>query len=251
MQPLVEEILETARSKDESVRLQGLVDLQAICDLQYCCRSYEERVKSYGGGGFPEKYLSIYLFDDEWGKIAYFLSRLFIDDYSEASRRVIYCLKSLGADALEPLLDILIEAPEKLDKEPMKLGFEGGTYEIGQTLYELMVEGRYKSGREFIGRPSGEELTRLLKDTSLLPFLTKLSESDLAEKPNKRKLKEMLLWAESELMWKRTNKELKKLLKAKSPVPFFKRWAASDDPNTAEEGLYWLNHLKENYGIVK
>lgn len=251
MQPLVEEILEIAKSKDERVRTKGLFFIETICNLQYCCRSFEERVKVYSGGGFPEKYLSIYLFDDEWGKIAYFLSRLFIDDYSEAAHGVIYCLKWMGADALEPLLDILIEAPEKLDKEPMKLGFEGGTYEIGQTLYELMVEGRYKSVREFIGRPSGEELTRLLKDTSLLPFLTKLSESDLAEKPNKRKLKEMLLWAESELMWKRTNKELKKLLKAKSPVPFFKRWAASDDPNTAEEGLYWLKLLKEDYGIVK
>ncbi len=248
MQPLVEEILEIAKSKDERVREQGLLLIESICNLQYACQSFGRRVKVYGD--IPEKYLSIYLFDDEWCKIANVLARLFIDDYSESACRVIYCLKSLGADALEPLLDILIEAPEKLDREPMKLNFQE-TYEISQTLYELIVVGRYKSVRELVGRASGKELTRLLKDTSLLPFLTKLSESDLAEKPNKRKLKKMLLWAESELMWKRTKKELKKLLKAKSPVPFFKRWAASDDPNTAEAGLDWLKLLKEDYGIVK
>jgi len=250
MQPLVEEILEIAKSKDESVRLRGLFFIETICNLQYCCRSFEERVKTYSGGGFPEKYLSIYLFDDEWGKIAYFLSRLFIDDYSEAAHRVICCLSSLGADALEPLLDIMIEAPKKLDREPMVLDSQE-RYELSQTFYELVVEGRYKSPTKLNERPGEYELKKLLKNTGLLPFLTKLSTSELAGKLNKKELKRLLVWVESELTWRRSKKDLKKLLKSKSPVPFFKRWAASDDPNTVEAGLRWLKRLKEDYGIVK
>jgi len=250
MQPLVKEILEIAESKDESVREQGLLLVQGICALQYACRSFDKRVKSFSGGGFPEKYLSIYLFDDEWGKIANVLARLFIDDYSEAARRVISSLKSLGADALEPLLDILIEAPEKLDEEPMKFDDEGGTYEISQTLYELIVVGRYKSP-PIIRMTSDSHIKEYHKNTGLLSSLTKLSTAELAEKLNAKELKSFLLWVESEFIWKRSKKDLKKLLKAKSPIPFFKRWAASDDPDTAEAGLYWLKLLKEDYGIVK
>jgi len=248
MQPLVEEILEIAKSKDESVRLQGLLLIDDICNLQYPCQSFDTRIKLYSH--IPEKYLSIYLFDDEWGKIAYFLSRLFIDDYSEAARRVISSLKSLGADALEPLLDILIEAPEKLDEEPMKFDDEGGTYEISQTLYELIVVGRYKSP-PIIRMTSDSHIKEYHKNTGLLSSLTKLSTAELAEKLNAKELKSFLLWVESEFIWKRSKKDLKKLLKAKSPIPFFKRWAASDDPDTAEAGLYWLKLLKEDYGIVK
>ena len=191
-----------ASSKDENVRFHYIDLIEIIAGLQYSCRSYDERFKNYAGH-IPDTCLAIYIFDDEWGKIAHFLSRLFIEDYSEATHRVIYCLKSLGADALEPVLDILIEAPEKFNREPMV--FDTGIYELGQTLYEVMVERMYR-------RPNRTELA---------------------------------------FSYKQTKRETKKILKSKSPVPFFKRWAASDDPNTAEESLYWLKLLKEDYGIVK
>jgi hypothetical protein len=96
-----------------------------------------------------------------------------------------------------------------------------------------------------------DDPNKLLKNTGLLPFLTKLSTSELAGKPNKKLLKSLLPWMESEITWRRNEKDLKKILKSKSPVPFFKKWAASDDPNTAEAGLSWLKRLKEDYGIVK
>ncbi len=249
MQPLVEEILEIAKSKDESVRLQGILLIDDICNLQYACQSFDTRIKLYSH--IPEKYLSIYLFDDEWGKIAYFLSRLFIDDYSEAAHRVIWCLSSVGADALEPLLDIMIEAPKKLDREPMVLASQQA-YGLSETFYELVFEGSYKSVSKLRPRHGKyDDPNKLLKNTGLLPFLTKLSTSELAGKPNKKLLKSLLPWMESEITWRRNEKDLKKILKSKSPVPFFKKWAASDDPNTAEAGLSWLKRLKEDYGIVK
>lgn len=202
MQPIIEKILEMTSSKDEDVRDYYIDLIEIIAGFHYSLRSYDERLKHYAGH-IPDKYLAIYFFDDEWGKIAHFLSRLFIEDYSEAAHRVIYCLKSLGADALEPLLDILIEAPEKLNRETMI--FNRGIYDVSQTLFELIVERVYKKPN-----PTG-----------------------------------------SALAYKRTKRETKKILNSKSPVPFFKRWAASDDPNTAEAGLSWLKRLKEDYGIVK
>ncbi len=202
MQPIIEEILEMVSSKDENVRFHYIILIEIIADLQYSCRSYDERLKNYAGH-IPDECLAIYIFNDEWGKIAHFLSRLFIEDYSEVTHRVIYCLKSLGADALEPLLDILIEAPEKLNREPMV--FDRGIYDVSQTLFEVMVERVYR-------------------------------------RPNR---------TASAFSYKRTKRETKKILKSKSPVPFFKRWAASDDPNTAKAGRSWLKRLKEDYGIVK
>ncbi len=246
MQPLVEEILDIVRSKDEVIREEGLLLIESISDLQYACGSYSERLNYYSH--IPEKYLTIYLFDDEWGKIAHFLSRLFIDDHSEVTNRVIYSLKYFGADALESLLDIMVEAPERLDTEPMKFN-STETCEVGQTIHRLLVDGTCKSRREMMESASGDELKRLLKDTGLSAFLTKLTESQLAEKSDKKHLKKLLLWAESELMWKLTKKEKIKLLKRKNPIPFFKRWAASEDPETAKAGIFWLKCLKDDYGI--
>ncbi len=173
MQPLIEEIIEMARSKNEDIRAQYLMLIEFIVDLQHYSFSYDERAKCYSH--ISDKYLAIYLFGNEWGEIAHFLSRLFIDDYSEATDRVIYCLKLVGADTLEPLLDILIEVPERLDSERMRNYLE-------QTLYELL-NCRYRSPERLSERASGKELKKLLTDTSLLSFLTKLSKSDLAGKP--------------------------------------------------------------------
>jgi hypothetical protein len=191
MQPLIEEIIEMARAKEKETREQSLMLIDNIANLQYASDSYAYRLKYYKH--IPEKYLAVYLFDDEWSKIALFLSRLFIDDYSEATNNVIYHLKSLGADALEPLLDIMIEVPQRLDRDPMKSN-------LNETLYELLVC-VYKS----------------------------------RNKPT----------------WKPSKRELKKLLKAKSPIPFFKRWAKSDDPETVKAGISWLERFKDNYGIIK
>lgn len=193
MQPLIEEVLDMARSKDEEIREQSLWLIDNIANLQYACDSYDYRLKYYSH--IPERYLSIYLFNDEWGQISHFLSRLFIDDYSEATNNVIYHLKSLGADALESLLDIIVEVPERLDSETIK-------YYLNETLYELL-SCRYK----YISwkRPTG--------------------------KPSKR--------------------DLKKLLKAKSPIPFFNRWAESEDPETLKDGISWLKSFKDDYGIIR
>ncbi len=182
MQPLVREILEIARSKDEIVREKGLFLIDDILDLQHACESYDYRLKHYGH--IPERYLAIYLFEDEWGQIGNFLSRLFIDDYSEVTEKVINSLFHLeDAEGFEPLLDIMIEIPDKLD--------QGSISDQFMFTFQKLI--------------------------------------DICHKKSKRKLK--------------------KLLKTKSPIPFFKKWAASEDPETSEAGISWLKTLKEDYGI--
>lgn len=121
MQPLIEEVLEIIRSKDQETRKVGFLLIGDLANLQYASSSYDERLRSYSH--VPERYLAICLFDDEWGQIAHFLSRLFIEDFNEVTEEVIFYLGKLNhEDAFEPLLDIILETPEKLDGE--YIGFQ-------------------------------------------------------------------------------------------------------------------------------
>jgi hypothetical protein len=184
MQPLIQEIIDIAQSKDEKIRKDAIMILCEITCLCYESRSYQKRIEQFHF--IPERYQLLFVFDDEYGQIANFLSRLFIDDYTECAKEIPFYLGKIHhQDALEPLLDIMIEAPERLDEE--WIGFQ-----------------------------------------FILAFSKLLS---------------------CYKAWSKKN--IKNILKAKSPVPFFKRWSISPDSDTAEAGRSWLRILKDDYKITK
>lgn len=123
MQPLIEEIIELAKSNDDKVREEATMLLTDITQLRHESRSYEKRIEIYFF--LPEKYQLMFVFDEEYGEIANFLSRMFIDRYAENSEYnpiPFYLAKIYHEDALEPLLDIMMAAPERFDEEEM--GFQ-------------------------------------------------------------------------------------------------------------------------------